>query len=357
MHLTHFQCRGFRALSDIAFEPARGINVIRGHNAQGKTSVLEAILFATTSKSHRTTDERDLVAHGERDFHVYLRGQRTDRDVAIDAHWWNGTKRFRINGVAQTRVSEVLGKLAVVIFSPEDIELVKGGAATRRRFLDMELSQVNPAYLNALQQYRQVLRQRNELLRQPRPDTDLLDVWDVQLAEHGTAIIGERASFLDQLSPLAAVAYQRISGGEGFSVNYTPDVPPDESLASVLAKARPSDLRRAMTTHGPHRDDIEICVAGQPARNFASQGQQKSAALALKLAELDLVKGRMGEYPVLMLDEVLSELDAKRSRQLFDAIDESVQSLLTTTQLDDSELFGRFESTFLRIERGHLEKE
>lgn len=356
MHLLHLKCRGFRCLDNVHFEPATGLNIIRGNNAQGKTSVLEAILFAATSKSHRTSVETDLVAHDGDGFHIEVKARRGDRDVTLEANWWGGAKRFKVNGVAQTRVSQVLGKVNVILFSPEDIALVKGAASVRRRFIDMELSQLHPAYLKALQQFRQVLRQRNELLRKTTVDDALLDVWDEQLVRHGALLMQERAGFLKELAELAAGAYSRIAGGEALVLEYRADVEPAEAYAEILKKSRAQDIRRRATSRGPHRDDIDFLVAGNPARSHASQGQQKSAALALKLAELELVNARTGEYPILMLDEVLSELDGLRAGQLFATIGEGIQCILTTTELTDRrKLFGDGSTDFL-IEKGQLEK-
>lgn len=332
----------------VHLEPSPGINVIRGENAQGKTSLLEAVLFGATSKSHRTSTETELVGHGAEGFSLDLHVRRRDRDVMIQSRWRQGVKRFKVNGVPQTRVSEILGKVKVVLFTPEDIALVKGGASLRRRFLDMELSQLHPAYLNALQQYRQALRHRNELLRGVRVDEEVLHVWDEQLVRTGTVLIRERAAFVTEVAALAAQAYGRIAGGEAFSLAYEPDVGPEESLREALERARASDIRQGMTRRGPHRDDLAFLVAGRGARSHGSQGQQKSAVLALKLAELELVKGHTGEYPILMLDEVLAELDERRGRQLFEALDGSVQCLLTTTELEDRRgFFDRGCSQFL----------
>jgi DNA replication and repair protein RecF len=332
MRLTHLRCRSFRCLRDIDFAPGADLNVIRGRNAQGKTSLLEAILFAATSKSHRTTVETELANRDSGEFHIHLTVQREDREVTVEIHWWKGQKRVKINGAAQSRLSDLLGKVRVVLFAPEDIALVKSGSAMRRRFMDMALAQVAPAYLAALQQYRQILRQRNELLRMPRPDPAQLDVWDTQLARDGAVLIRARAEFVRELDELAAGAYARISGGESLRMSYLPDCPPDR-LADVLGAKRENDIRRKMTLHGPHRDEIEIAIAGAPARSQASQGQQKSAALAIRLAEMNLVHRRTGERPILLLDEVLAELDAQRARQLFDAIPDSAQCFITTTDL------------------------
>jgi DNA replication and repair protein RecF len=334
MDITRFTCNGFRCLHDVDIAPSPAFNIIYGGNAQGKTSLLEAILFATTSKSHRTTQESDLVSHDAEGFTIHLAAHRHERTIEMDANVYRGAKRFKVNGIAQSRVSDILGKVNTVFFSPEDITLVKGSASQRRKFLDMELSQLHAPYLIALQQYRQVLRQRNELLRRNQADPTLLEVWEQQLVQHGSVLIEKRHEFIQELTPLAVEAYHGIAGNETLTLQYLADIEPSDDFVEVLTKTRSTDIRRKFTTRGPHRDDIEFMIDGQPARSKASQGQQKSAALALKLAELEWVKQRVGEYPVLMLDEVLAELDPERSAQLFKAIPHEVQCIITTTQPD-----------------------
>ena len=356
MRLITFESRNFRCLAGLVFQPEPGINVICGNNAQGKTSLLEAILYTATSKSHRTSADAELVAHGAELFHLTAQVERQDRQLIIDAAWYHGVKRFKINGVPQTRMSDILGKMTVVLFSPEDIGLIKGAASGRRRFLDMELSQVSPPYLHALQRYRQALRQRNELLRTDSPAPELIAPWDEQLGAHAETIVRERSLFIEQLARHAADAYAQITGGEQLALRYLPDVPAGVALADILLKSRQADIRRQTTSRGPHRDDVEIEIASRPARNFASQGQQKTAALALKLAELNLIRERTAEYPILMLDEVLSELDAVRSRLLFNAIPPEVQSIVTTTTVARPELLFGANSTLYNIDGGKLEK-
>jgi len=355
MMLRRVECRQFRCLCETAFMPEAGINVIRGNNAQGKTSLLEAILFATTSRSHRTSRESDLVRHGETRFRVVVEGECRERQVVIEATWSDGAKRFKINGAPQERVSDILGKLNVVLFSPEDLVLVKGSATYRRRFLDIALSQLYPAYLNSLQQYRQVLRQRNELLRGKHLDRALLDVWDTQLAQHGPVLLGYRCAFLGDLATFASGIYEELTGGETLDVRYRPDVPPGACFKTILNDSLASDVRRVLTSRGPHRDEVEFLVAECDARPYASQGQQKTAALALKLAEVELFKRRTGEYPILALDEVLSELDEKRAQRLLDAIKPEVQCLLTTTILEDRAILSGSRQKHFIIERGRLE--
>ena len=357
MFLIELTCENYRGLTSTAFAPGPGVNLIRGDNAQGKTSILEALLYLATSKSHRTNLESDLVRRGESGFRVRASVRRHDRDVSIEAAWWQGAKRIRVNGVNQTRVSEVLGKIIVVFFSPEDVALVRGSAAQRRTFLDMELSQISPRYLHALQQYRQAIKQRNELLRHPNPDDALLDAWDAQLVSHGATLMEERGLFVQQLAPGAARAYEAIAEKEPMVLAYKPDVRMDASLSEVLAASRKTDIRQGMTTRGPHRDDLSFDVDEKAARPFASQGQQKTAALALKLAELDLVRARTGEYPILMLDDVFSELDAGRSQRLLCAVPPDAQCLMTTTDLTAREdLFGASCARF-HIQAGTIQRE
>lgn len=357
MLLTSVECRSFRCLREVSFRPEPGLNVVRGDNAQGKTTLLEAILFAATTKSHRTNDDRELAAYGGEEFHVRVAAQRLAREAVVDCHWWRGAKRFKVNGVPQTRLSDILGRIHVVMFSPEDTLLVQGGAGSRRRFLDMEISQVDSDYLSALQHYRQALRQRNELLRAAVPAPDLLSVWDQQLAVHGRQLMEGRASFIQQLSALAGVAYQKLAQKESMRLEYRPDIGLDQDFAAFLERQHPSDIRRKLTQRGPHRDELEFLIADRPARTHASQGQQKSAALALKLAELELVHERSGEAPVLLLDEVLAELDERRSRRLFEAVESGVQCIATTTEQQfRSDRFGQTFKSF-RIEEGSLEEE
>jgi DNA replication and repair protein RecF len=354
MRLIELTCDHFRCLNGLRFTPGPGLNVIRGDNAQGKTSILEAVLYAATSKSHRTSVESELVQRGEPVFRVSARVARAARDVHAEIAWSHGVKRIKVNGVNQTRVSDLLGKINVVIFSPEDADLVRGSASNRRTFLDMELSQLHANYLHALQRYRHAMRQRNEILRLPNPSEALLEPWDAQLAEHGAIVMRERRRFIDQLAPLANAAYGAIADGEEMRVEYKPDVKEDVPLMEALVASRKSDLRQGMTTHGPHRDDLEIMVDAKAARQFASQGQQKTAGLAVKLAELELMRERTGEYPILLLDDVFAELDSNRSRQLFASIPPDVQCLIATTDFAlTPELEARVPALY-SIQKGNL---
>lgn len=332
MQLTRLHCRGFRGLADIDAAPGPGLNILSGANAQGKTSVLEAILYAATTRSHRTAADEELVQYGGSEFHIQIEAVAGERPLQIEAHWWKRAKRFKVNGVAQTRLSDILGRLCVIFFAPEDIALVKGAASGRRLFLDMELSQMQIPYLRALQQYRQALRQRNELLRRQCEDPELYIPWETQLAEHGKALITERSACVRDLSEIAGPLYSRIVEDEPLALSYRPDVADSDTLAGLFDETRRGDLLRRATGRGPHRDDVEILIGNKPARAYGSQGQQKSAALVLKLAEVELMRRRMGEYPVVLLDEALAELDARRASSLFSAVPAGAQTLITTAQ-------------------------
>jgi DNA replication and repair protein RecF len=235
--------------------------------------------------------------------------------------------------------------------------LVRGAATARRRFLDMELSQLYPPYLRALQEYRQLLKQRNELLRQQRPDAAMLDVWDIQLAKHGEIIIDERARFVEKLAKLADAAYQRLAEDETMKLRYKPNVKPGSPLLETFGAAREQDLRHKVTERGPHRDDLEFTIESKAARKMASQGQQRTAALAVKLAELEFVREYTGEYPLLMLDDALSELDAARSARLLTMLPNEAQCFLTTTDLAKLPDADKADMTRFTIEAGELSRD
>ena len=357
MHLTSLHTRCFRGLSETLFEPGAGVNIIYGANAQGKTSVLETVLYAATTRSHRTTADAELAHHGGNEFHITIHAVAKDCPVSIEAHWWKGAKRFKMNGLAQPRLSDILGRICVTFFSPEDIALVKGAASNRRLFLDMELSQLDPPYLRALQQYRQALRQRNELLRKHNCDADMLAVWESQLAAHGKELIDKRTAAVQELSEIATELYARLIENEPLTLAYQPDIDDANGIAEMLHKTRTADLQRRNTGRGPHRDEVEIQISGKSARSYGSQGQQKSAALILKLAEVEFMRRRLGEYPVVLLDEAPAELDTDRTKRLFTAVPENAQAIITTAQPIEQLPLSRNSATIFHIDRGHLEKQ
>lgn len=347
MHLATLELRAFRnydALT-IAFSP--GLNVLYGDNAQGKTNLLEAIHFLATGRSHRTSRDLDMVKEGEEE--LLARASVVRRTGTIDLELRLGAatrKQLKINGIAEKKIAKLVGSLAVVLFSPDDLQLLKGPPAGRRRFLDLELSQISPTYLHHLMAYNRLLQQRNSLLKQPALDQGLLAVYDQQLVETGAQLVVRRAEAVRRLSPIASRYHRMLSEGrEDLVLEYQSQGLGEDGAADLesvrrrlereLARVRGEELRRQVTLVGPHRDDVGFWIAGRDARLYASQGQQRTAVLALKLAELDFMTAEIGEAPLLLLDDVASELDPHRRHYLLSAVREGVQSFITCTDLED----------------------
>ena len=347
MLVERLKLNDFRNYGSLRLTPGRGLNVIFGENAQGKTNAVEAIFLCAFARSHRTPRDAELINAGMSGGYVGLEIQTAAGSRLIEIKLRDGAnKEIFVDRLACRRSGELMGVMNAVMFSPEDLELVKGAPAERRRFLDMELSQFRPAYFFALQRYNKALRERNALLRpeavRARTGEALrreLYVWDEQLITLGADIILKRAAFIEKLGGIAARLHHEISAGrEALTIRYDPDVRltdagPEDALAEALYASVSEDIRRGYTTVGPHRDDIDISLSGGSVRTFGSQGQQRTAALSMKLSELELLREDRGEPPVLLLDDVLSELDARRQRALLEAM-RDCQSFLTCTSLE-----------------------
>ena len=328
----------FRNYESCVFEPGPGINLIVGENAQGKTNLLEAIFYCCFGRSHRTSRDKEMIAYDAPQALIRLESVRTDtlHELSVRLSQAEG-RRIKADGLPLTRIGELMGLLNCVLFAPEHLSIVKDGPAERRRFLDMELSQTYPSYFFLLQQYMRALRQRNTLLRSLREQPELIDtlpVWNEQLASLGWKLMGYRESFCARLSELAGQNHAEISGGrERLKVQYRPDcgkANDEASLLHLLEESQKEDMRRMTTLRGVHRDEMELTLDGREIRAFGSQGQQRTAALAVKLSELDLIRSETGEWPILMLDDVMSELDDRRQQYLLERI-LPVQTLVTTT--------------------------
>ncbi|MDO4522458.1 MAG: DNA replication/repair protein RecF [Eubacteriales bacterium] len=328
----------FRNYPSLKLKLNPGTNLFYGDNAQGKTNILEAVYLCGTTKSHRGSKDRDLIQFEEEESHLRMKVIRNGSPIKIDMHLKkNRTKGIAINGVPIRRASELFGVANFVFFSPEDLNIIKDGPSERRRFMDMELCQLDKVYLHHLAGYNKVLAQRNKLLKDIsfQPELrDTLDIWDIQLAEYGKKVIEERTRFLERLNGIIRKLHQNLSGGrEELFLSYEKNVSAEE-LEEQLFKSRERDLRMKVSMTGPHRDDICFQIRGVDIRRFGSQGQQRTAALALKLSEIELVKQEIGDSPILLLDDVLSELDSHRQRHLLDSIHD-IQTLITCTGLDD----------------------
>jgi DNA replication and repair protein RecF len=323
------------------------LNIIYGRNAQGKTNLLEAISYLGLASSFRDAADTDLIYREQEYF--YLEADiysLSDADFTISAALNRAKKRrWLVNGQPRQRLVDMVGLFHTVIFAPEDVYLVKGGPELRRRWLNRLISQLDPVYCRTLLTYNQVLRQRNAGLRLPPEvlDAAALVVWDKQLIEYGSEITIRRRQALTALSPLAAEQHARLSGGEKLSLRYQSAVAGREEFNSreelielfsrELARHASAERLRGCTLVGPHRDEIKISVDGQPARDFASQGQQRTLAVSMKLAELETAFLERGEYPVLLLDDVLSELDEKRRSRLLE-LPEKTQTFISAADFD-----------------------
>ena len=367
MYITEIFLQGFRNLSQLHIEPSEGINVIYGSNAQGKTNFLESLYFCAMGRSMRGKSDQQLIAFDAQESHIRLLVQTQNRRDKIDVHLkQNEKKGIAVNGLPVKRLGELFGTLYAVIFSPEDLALVKDAPTERRRFLDIELCQLSRVYYYDLQQYYRILKQRNNLLKeiQKKPSLqETLFVWNGQMVEYGERIIAARRRFLVRLDEIAAEKLARLTGSrDSLQTLYKPNCE-EGSFAERLHRNLERDILFGATQSGPHkddisflvngreakvygsqgqqrsvgahRDDLEISINGMNVRAYGSQGQQRTTALAARLAEIDLIREETGELPVLLLDDVFSELDESRQKYLLESID-GLQAFVTCTGIEDS---------------------
>ncbi|WP_251499572.1 DNA replication/repair protein RecF [Otoolea muris] len=338
MVIKSIELMNYRNYRELHMDFDQGINVLYGDNAQGKTNILESIYVCATTKSHRGSKDREIIEFGEDESHIKMNLLKDGVPHRIDMHLKkNKPKGVAVNGIPIRRASELFGVINVVFFSPEDLNLIKNGPGERRRFIDLELCQLNKLYVHSLSQYNKIVLQRNKLLKDIsfRPEyEEMLDIWDEQMISYGCEIIRVRRDFISQLNQLIQDIHFHLSGKrEELVLRYFPNTSEDE-LGDALKKSRFQDKKQKTTLVGPHRDDIGFYVNKIDIRKFGSQGQQRTAALSLKLAEIELVKKLVRDYPVLLLDDVLSELDSDRQRHLLSGISH-IQTIITCTGLDD----------------------
>ncbi len=345
MYLDFIKMVNFRNYRQhqVYFHPA--FNFLVGNNAQGKTNLIEAIYYLAVGKSHRTKTDRELIRWNSDFFYVRGDVKVGDSPKSIEIGVNKNGKIIRINGIELKKKEELLGNLSVVLFSPEELKLVKEGPSYRRKFIDEEIIQIKPSYFYILSNYNKILTQRNALLKEiglRNRKKDTLDVWDKQLAQYGAKMIFHRNAFTKKLSILSRLMHRKItSGGEELGIKYSSCIEigdcqdlkeMEEQLLTNLKNKRDDDIKFGTSSFGPHREDLEISINGIDARKFGSQGQQRTAALSMKLSELELVKGETGEYPVLLLDDVMSELDPLRQTYLVENL-QNVQVFVTCTAL------------------------
>ncbi len=358
MYLNKLQLWNFRTYENLELNFPEGISILYGDNGQGKTNVVEAIYLLCTGKSHRTNREQDMITFDRKWTRVRAEDIQRDGRHTVDMVMAKGQKkRILVNGLAISRISEILGQISGVMFSPEDLDLVKEGPEKRRRFMDIELSQVSKSYFYALNEYNKVLEQRNFLLKDGGSD-DAISIWDDMLVKRAAPVIKARREFCKRLTPLAEKQHEYLSlGKEKLYCTYKGCIGDDddieEKMLELLEKNREIDKKRYFTSVGPHRDDIAIKLGDTDLRYFGSQGQQRTATLALKLTELEMMHEDLGEYPVLLLDDVLSELDTKRQQMLLEKI-KGIQTIITVAQ--PVKYFNDMDVTFFEVQKGKVWK-
>lgn len=336
MVVTALSVRDFRNIPSLSLEPSPNVNVIYGDNAQGKTNLIEALYLLTGQKSFRQTRESDLVRFGQKTAAITARFRGGGREQQVSLSLEGGKRSALLNDLP-LGVGELTGRFFAVVFSPAGLSLVRDGPSQRRAFLDTAIAQVMPRYQRTIADLNRVLFQRNSLLgdisRRLAPDDGLLEVWDHGFSKLSYSVINARCRYLARLAPFGEEIYRGISGGkESFSMAYHPSIPGEwgrlgekegeELIFSALQRARPEDLKNGCTTLGPHRDDLDLWVDGIAVRSYGSQGQQRSCALTLKLAECGVIREVAGEQPVILLDDVLSELDKARRDYLLSGLAE-----------------------------------
>ncbi len=360
MLLTQLRLHDFRNYHQLSFTPHKGITVIMGENGAGKTNLLEAVHLCCLGKSHRTNNDRDMIRDEFETCGVHAKVMRNSGLNEVGVRIFKKRRRKKIiyvNGKIVPRIGDMMGYVTCVMFAPEDLDIIKGGPQNRRRYIDMLLSKSDPEYFFALQSYNNVLKQRNALLKTIARGEQLhaLDVWDEQLSIKSSPLVERRRKAIEALSKLASEQYDNISGrkNEVFKIEYDSQLKdsasPAEELYKILKKNRNDDIRRQSTSYGPHRDDISMLLLGNDMKSFASQGQIRTAALALRLSEMDILYNQQKEAPILLLDDVLSELDEKRRVRLIRCL-KSTQTIITCTDMDD--LRGARPDCILRVSSG-----
>lgn len=352
MRIRKLTLNGFRSYEHLELKPESGLNLLYGANAAGKTNVLEAVFLCALGRSHRTSRDAELIGHGLSGAYVGVEVETQSGTRLIEIKLRTGDdaariprdkKQVYIDRQRAEKAGELMGVLNAVMFSPEDLALVKASPDVRRRFMDMELCQLRPAYYRKAAMYNAALRQRNALIKEAFNDPidpDVLDMWNVQLARTGAEVMRSRRQFMDEISTIASDMHRRLTDGrEQLFAFYQPNVPFEEdaeyAILDALADSREEDIRRGFTSRGPHRDDIGIKLGETDVKVFGSQGQQRTAALSLKLSELALMREVVGESPVLLLDDVLSELDDDRQRALMESAFDC-QCLMTATGMESA---------------------
>ncbi len=345
MHIQKLKIINFRNHKERDLEFSRGFNILYGNNAQGKTNILEAIFLCATGRSHRTSHDREMLMDGEESFYIKLDFLKDGEECVTEIGFMkNEKKRIKLNGIKTAKIGSMIGHFNAVMFSPEDLSVIKDGPSERRRFLDISISQTKPSYFFDLQRYGKLIEQRNTLLRDAREKGVIpgvqMEVWDEAITKTGARIINARDMFIRRLGEMACNKHRKLTNDdEVLELKYVPAVKMpsyentddiEDTFSKLMTENIRRDIAAGVTLNGPHRDDYEIYINGSNIRIFGSQGQQRTAVLSIKLAEIGMMRELNGSNPVLLLDDVMSELDSRRQAFLYNSLEE-VQTFITCT--------------------------
>ncbi len=364
MYIKQIELKDFRNYKEIMVSFSENVNIFLGNNAQGKTNLLEGIYLNAMARSFKTSKDKELIRFGEEFCKIktiaFFDDDEHTTEIVINKE---GKKGIKLDGVKIKRTSELLERIFIIIFSPEDLKIVKDEPEKRRRFIDRELCQIKPGYFNDLNNYKKVLKQRNTYLKEERIDTSVLDIWDHELARYGSKVIARRNEFIKRINEISREIHHNISGGkEKLELAYEPNVSCSDisklerNFYDILTGSRSDDIRNRTTGRGPHKDDLKISADDIDLRKFGSQGQQRTAALSLKLSEIKLIEEEMGEKPILLLDDVLSELDNDRQNFLIHSLGGN-QLFITTTDISGKVARQLPEGKVFKITSGQVEIE
>lgn len=368
MYLKELELHNYRNYETLTIPFENKVNVILGENAQGKTNLMEAIYVLALAKSHRTSNDKELIRWDAEYAKIKGRLHKTHGTVPLELTISKKGKKAKYNHIEQKKLSRYIGNMNVVMFAPEDLNLVKGSPQVRRRFIDMEIGQISPVYLYDMSRFQKILQQRNHYLKQlqmkKQTDWTMLDILTEQLIEQAAKIVMRRFEFVRMLEEWARPIHHSISRGlEQLEIQYKPSVNVSEELdwskmiksyENKFAEIREREIDRGVTMAGPHRDDLAFAVNGRDVHTFGSQGQQRTAALSVKLAEIELIYSEIREYPILLLDDVLSELDDYRQSHLLNAIQGRVQTFVTTTSVDGVDHQTLREASMYTVKAGQI---
>ncbi len=350
MKIQKIQLKHFRNYSNLEISLGKGINIFYGNNAQGKTNILEAIFLCSIGRSFRTNKEKELIQFGEDFATVQLDFAKKDREGSVK-YTINPKKSITVNGVKIKRLSELLGNINTVIFTPDDINILKNGPAARRKFLDIYISQLRPNYLYTLNLYGKTLEQRNNYLRLPEKKEEMLEIWDEKLAEYAEIIFHYRQEYIQKIKEKIQKIHQNITEGkEEINLFYRSDFENKEQFQKILKNHRKIDFMKGYTSKGIHHDDFEVFLNDKMVNVYGSQGQHRTAMLSLKMAELEVIEEEIGEAPILLLDDFMSELDQTRRKNFLQYI-RNAQVIITGTEKME---FENLDYSIFHVQKGEI---